>query len=209
MKLDVYDIKAQKKDKVELKLPKIDLTDYELAVALRVYETNQHQGTRQAKTRGEIAFSNRKPWRQKGTGRARAGSKSSPIWVKGAVAHGPRPYTKRLHLNKQQKRRVFNYLLAQVLNDKKVIVLDTDSIADSVKTRTAKDFVKQVGLLPFKTFYVADITDEQSVMMFRNLRNITIRRADLLSPRDLFKGYNMIITLSAFNVLKSRVLSND
>jgi len=209
MKLDVYNVKGEKIERIEFDIPMIKLSDFELAQALRVYETNIHQGTKKAKTRGEVAVSKRKPWRQKGTGHARSGTKSSPIWVGGGVAHGPRPYQVRLTLNKKQKSRVFAYLLGKSLQQNKSVVLKVAELKKPIKTSEAKVFLKKVNLLPFKTFYVADINDNVSILGFRNLKNILVRRAQLLNPRDLFRNYNLVITDKALDILRSRIKHND
>ncbi len=209
MQIDLYNIKAEKINSIEINIPEVKLSDFELAQALRVYEANIHQGTRKAKTRGEVIASKRKPWRQKGTGHARSGTKSSPIWVGGGVAHGPRPYQVRLSLNKKQKNRVFIYLLGKALRQNMSVALNVDDLKKPIKTIDAKKFLQKVKLLPFKLFYIADINDSISVLGFRNLKNVLVRRAELLNPRDLFRNYNFVITNKALEILKSRIVQND
>ncbi len=203
MKVEVYNKKGEKIEALTVKLPEVSITPEELSQVLRAYIFNLHQGTKKAKTRGEVAHSDRKPWRQKGTGRARAGSKNSPIWVGGGVAHGPRPYTKRLKVNKKQKRKVFAYMLAEYFKQGKVVVLDLQS--ETIKTRDAFNFLKKLAWHPYPVYTVVDFAEEDIAKSFRNLEKVKIRRAQLLSPFDLYKKTYLIVSKKAFEILNKRL----
>jgi len=95
-----------------------------VAHAIRVLFQNWRQGTVGCKSRGEVAFSNKKPWRQKGTGRARVSSLRSPLWRKGGIIFGPQPRVRELSLNTKQKRLAFNNLLFSMLDKEAVYCLD-------------------------------------------------------------------------------------
>ncbi len=127
MKLDVLDITGKKKDKITL--PKeifgVKINPHLLAQAVRVYLSNQRQAHPKTKTRGEVKTSHRKIWRQKGTGRARHGSKNAPIFVGGAISHGPRGnqnYKKKMP-KKMRRLALFNALTSK-LKAKEIILVD-------------------------------------------------------------------------------------
>ena len=102
------------------------------ARAIRVLRQNWRQGTVGCKTRAELAFSNRKPWKQKGTGRARAGSLRSPLWRKGGVIFGPQPRTRTLALNSKEMNLVFNNVLSSKLANKSVMCLDFEMFGERI-----------------------------------------------------------------------------
>jgi len=204
MNIVVYDKTGKEVDKITIKLPKIKLSEYELSRALRVYEFALHQGTKKAKTRGEVNRSKRKPWRQKGTGNARAGTRGSPIWVGGGVAHAPQPFQKRLKLNKQEKKRVFAWMLSKKLASGEVKLLRLKK-GEKLTTKETTGLLKTLGVLPFVGFYVTLTEDDGSVLGFRNLPKITVRRAELLSIFDLYKKGFLLVKEDAFDKLKSRL----
>ena len=208
--IPVYNEAGEKLEEVKLNVANIDVGTYEVSRAIRKYEFALHQGTKKAKTRGEVVYSKRKPWRQKGTGRARAGTRGSPIWVGGGVAHGPKPYTRRLKLNKQEKRRVFTYMFTRHVlnNDVFLIQLAEDTIKEpSLKAGVA--ILKNLKLIPFKGYYVTGIEDEASTKLFRNLPKVTVRRAPLLNIFDLYHKRFFLINQRYFDQIKSRLLLED
>ncbi len=205
MKVELVTIKGEKlSEKVNLNVQDIKMTPEEFAQIIRVYVTNLHQGTKKAKTRGEVSYPDTKPFRQKGTGRARAGSKNSPIWTGGGVAHGPRPHTRRLSINKKQKVRALNYMLTKYLEAQKVLVLD-DSDIKNIATKEAYKFLKEVNLHPYKVQLIVAPGDEILTKAFKNLEKVKIRRAHLISPFDLYRESYLLIAKSALNILNKRL----
>lgn len=204
--IPLYNTMGEKVKDVELNLADLKVTPEEVARAIRVYEFALHQGTKKAKTRGEVAYSKRKPWRQKGTGRARAGTRGSPIWVGGGVAHGPKPHTKRLKLNKKEKQRVFTWFFAQHVANAHVIFVD---LKDKVSTKQAVELLSKIGILPFKSFYVTGVKDNETVLGFRNLEKVQVRRSELLSVFDLYHKRYILINYPFFEPIKLRLLLND
>lgn len=209
MEIQIYDINGKKLDTFDFKLPEIKLSDAELSQIIRVYETNLHQGTKSAKTKGEVVYSKRKPWRQKGTGRARAGHKGSPIWVGGGVAHGPKPYTTRLSVNKKQKIRALAYILNELGESGKIFAINPGDLDKPLVTKQGVAFLREIGLLPFKIIFVPSIQEEYAVTGFRNIRNVLVRRAELISPFDLFRNRPLVLTIKSLEVIKSRILRNE
>lgn len=168
----------------------IDLVEKELspttfACAIRVLRQNWRQGTVKCKTRAELAFSNRKPWKQKGTGRARAGSLRSPLWRKGGVIFGPQPRTRVLSLNSKQKNVVFNNILQTKLDGKAIVCLDFDVSGKKPSTRPASQVLKASGLNDKKILLFLSFNDITSIASFRNIPNVQIVSFDQPNAFDL------------------------
>lgn len=148
------------------------------ASAVRVLMQNWRQGTVACKSRGEVSFSNRKPWKQKGTGRARAGSAASPIWRKGGVAFGPQPRVRSLAINKKQRTVVFNNLLLEKLNNKNVFCLDADFAKNQAKTKDAQVVLQGMGMAHKKVLIFLPFEDFLITSAFRNIGNVNISSFD-------------------------------
>lgn len=121
------------------------------AIAVRVLRFSWRQGTVSSKTRSDLAFSNKKPWRQKGTGRARAGSLRSPLWRKGAVLFGPQPRTRTLAIPRQQKRNVMNSLFFSMLNGQRIWCFDLQVDQSKISTKAVMQGFKHKGFDTHKT----------------------------------------------------------
>src|SRR3989344_2069599 len=147
MKIDVLDIKGKKVDEITLKkeIFGIEPNETVLAQYVRVYRTNQRQGTSSTLNRGEVSGGGKKPWKQKGTGRARVGSTRNPIWVHGGVAHGPKPKDWTLKLPKKVKRLALISALSSAVEKKKLTVLDKIEI-ESPKSKLVSEIVKNLDL---------------------------------------------------------------
>ena len=123
--------------------------------SIKNYLANQRQGTQSALTKGEVAYSTIKPWRQKGTGRARAGYKGSPVWYHGGVAFAPKPRDYSYSLNKKVKRLALKSALSAKAQAGEIVVIDGLKM-EEIKTKTFKTFLEKVGvngkaLVMFKT----------------------------------------------------------
>jgi large subunit ribosomal protein L4 len=204
--IKIYNLEGKEVGNVEHIFNDVTVSDDLISQVLRVYETNLHQGTRKAKTRGEVSRPDKKPWRQKGTGRARHGSRNSPIWIGGGVAHGPVPHTRRLTLPKQVKVTAMKYFVdTEVRANNAVIVEDSKS---TVKTKDTETFLKSTGLIHKKVIVVLPNKEENMSNAFRNLKNVKIRRAELLSPWDLYGNKTYVFSDAAYKILVNR-LKND
>jgi large subunit ribosomal protein L4 len=156
------------------------------ALNIRQLLQNWRQGTVGSKTRGEVAFSNRKPWRQKGTGRARAGSLRSPLWRKGGVIFGPQARIRKLSSNAQQRRLVFNNLFFSMLEDKAVRCVDLDINPQGVpKTKIARNILHSMGLDQKKVLLFLSFDDIINFSSFRNIASINILSFDQPNAFDL------------------------
>ena len=136
-KVDVYDIKGKKVSDVELAEAIFGIEPNEAIVhsVLVNYLANQRQGTQSTKTRAEVRGGGRKPWRQKGTGRARQGSIRAPQWVKGGIALGPKPRSYKYTVNKKERRLAIKSLLSSKVLEKELTVVDKLELAE-IKTKT-------------------------------------------------------------------------
>ena len=124
--IDVLDMQGKKVSTLELNdaIFNKEVNEALIHTVIVNYLANQRQGTQSTKTRSEVSGGGRKPWRQKGTGRARHGSTRSPIWVKGGIALGPKPRSYKYKLNKKEKQNAIKMILSAKLADNKIIVLN-------------------------------------------------------------------------------------
>ena len=139
-KVDVYDVEGKKVKTLELKEEVFGLTPNEAVVhsVLVNYLANQRQGTQSTKTRAEVSGGGRKPWRQKGTGRARQGSIRAPHWVGGGIALGPKPRSYNYTVNKKEKRLAIKSLLSSKVLENALTVVDHLELKE-IKTKEIKD----------------------------------------------------------------------
>ena len=165
-------------------------------------QIQQKQGTVSTKTRSEVRGGGRKPWRQKGTGRARAGSNRSPLWKGGGVIFGPKPRTISLKLNK--KERVLS--LQTLLYNKRNIISVVDNLEnmlDTPKTKLFSDFCGKCSIdLSQKTLLIVSEKTECLKLSTRNLKNVELILASNLNTFSLLKAKQIILTPLAVNVIK-------
>ena len=157
---------------------------------------NQRQGTAKVKGRGEVSGGGRKPWRQKGTGRARSGSNTSPLWPGGGRAFGPEPRDYRTELPRKQRRAALTAALSQKAADQAVSVIE--SIAcEAPKTSQVAALLKTMGLYDQRTLLVLGEADENVVKSCRNLRNLRTRLAHQINPYELLDCDQLVLTAGA------------
>ena len=138
----------------------------------RVLSLNSRQGTNGCKTRAEVSYSTKKPWKQKGTGRARAGSARSPLWRGGGVVFGPTPTTRELKSNKKQRRAILRSLLLNSLEGKSVLTLNWNLKADKPSTAQAHKVLKECELLNKKVNLFVASDDFLTQASFANIPNV-------------------------------------
>lgn len=202
-KITAYSIEGKKLDEIEYSYFGDTISNATINQVIRVYENNKHQGTKSTKTRGDVAHPDKKPWKQKGTGRARHGSKNSPIWVGGGVTFGPQPNQRRLSVPDKLKKKAMRFLLDSEINNDNFIVLNSEKGLS--KTKQAVDFMKSTGLISKKTTLIVLDKDETVATPFRNVKNITIRRHNLVCPLDLYGNRKYVITADALDALIKRL----
>ena len=194
-KVDVYNIEGKKVSDVELNEAVFGIEPNETIVhsVLVNYLANQRQGTQSTKTRAEVRGGGRKPWRQKGTGRARQGSIRAPQWVKGGIALGPKPRSYKYTVNKKERRLAIKSLLSSKVLEKELTVVDKLELAE-IKTKT---MVKALADLKVegKTLIVLPENNKNVLMSARNIEGVKTITLNNINVFDLLKYNNLVLPL--------------
>jgi large subunit ribosomal protein L4 len=169
---------------------------------VRAMLMNLRQGTVSAKTRGEVSGGGKKPWRQKGTGRARAGSTRSPLWVGGGVIFGPKPRDYEIKMNKKERKAAFEEALAQKISNEQIIVLDELKF-DKPKTKEAYGIVKKLNLK--KALFVLDKGMENAYLSLRNIKGVEVKNVDTVNTYDILRFPNIVVPKSVVEKLNRRI----
>ena len=205
MKLKVKDIAGKDQGELEVKFQLIEAGKGSQAVhdTVVAYQAAQRMGTAHTKTMGEVAGSGKKPWRQKGTGRARAGSFASPLWRGGGVVFGPKPRDFGKKVNARTRQLALRKALSERLKAGDVLVV-SDLKLDSPKT---KDFVGVLSALELKgsALFVAQETDRNLTLATRNVPNVTLTTSDSLNTYDVLRPDKLVFTKGAFEKIEARL----
>ena len=195
-KVPVVNIDGKKVDDIELSEDIFGIEPNADVVHMAVvqYLANRRQGTQSAKTRAEVRGGGRKPWRQKGTGRARQGSIRSPQWKGGGVVFAPKPRDYSFKLNKKVKRLALKSVLSQKVLDEKFVVLDTIAFPE-IKT---KQMVKVLDNLKLtKALVVMEGESRNVVLSTRNLPGVKTASASTINVYDILKFDAFVVTKEA------------
>ncbi|MCC8048693.1 MAG: 50S ribosomal protein L4 [Oscillospiraceae bacterium] len=171
-----------------------------LHAAVKNYLANQRQGTQSALTKGEVSYSTKKPWRQKGTGRARAGYKGSPVWTHGGVAFAPKPRDYSYRLNKKVKRLALKSALSAKAQESGIIVIDGLKM-DEPKTKTIKTLLDKVGATG-KTLVVTGEGSEAVVKSARNIPGVYTAAATLINPYVVLNNACIVVDKAALEKIE-------
>ena len=194
-KVDVYDIKGKKVSDVELAESVFGIEPNEAIVhsVLVNYLANQRQGTQSTKTRAEVRGGGKKPWRQKGTGRARQGSIRAPQWIKGGIALGPKPRSYSYTVNKKERRLALKSILSSKVTENELTVVDKLEVKE-IKTKT---MVKALADLKVegKTLIVLPENNQNVFMSARNIEGVKTIALNNINVFDLLKYTNLILPL--------------
>ena len=163
--------------------------------AVRAYLMNQRQGTQSTLTRTEVSGGGKKPWRQKGTGRARQGSTRAPQWTHGGVALGPKPRTYRIELTKKTKKIAMRSALSSKVAAGELIVLDAIT-ANEYKTKTMVQMLSAVGAQG-KTLVVLDSVDEKVIKSFANIPGNKTAQVHTINVYDILNCKNLVVVKAA------------
>jgi len=205
MKLTIQDIKGKSQGELEVKFALIDNSKGEQAVhdAVTAYRAAQRSGTACTKTVGEVRGSNKKPWRQKGTGRARAGSVRSPLWPGGGVVFGPRPRDFSKKVNRKTKQLALRKALSERLKAGDVVLVD-DLKVTAPKTREMLALLKSLKL-DGTTLIVQATVDRNLTLASRNIADITVTTSDKLNTYDVLRPDKLVFTKSSFEKVEARL----
>ncbi len=171
-----------------------------LHAAVRAYLLNQRQGTQSTLTRSEVSGGGRKPWRQKGTGRARQGSTRSPQWTHGGIALGPKPRSYRTGLNKKQKRVALISALTDKFNNGKIVVVD-DIALDTYKTKTMVNMLSALGAGK-KSLVVLPEVNNFVVKSCANIPGVKTSLYNTINVYDILNADTFVVTVAAVKMLE-------
>ena len=205
MKLTIKDIRGKDQGELEVKFPLIEDGKGTQAVhdVVVAYQAAQRMGTACTKTAGEVAGTNKKPWRQKGTGRARAGSFQSPLWRGGGVVFGPKPRDFAKKVSHNTKQLALRKALSERLKAGDVMLID-DLKLGSQKT---KEFISVLKALELKgsALIVAQAVDKNLTLASRNVPDVALTTSDVLSTYDVLRPDKLVFTRTAFEHIEARL----
>ena len=161
---------------------------------------SERRGTHMTKTRGLVSGTGKKPWRQKGTGRARVGEARNPLWRKGGTVFGPQPRSYDYAVPKKVEKGALRAALAARLRDEAVVVVD-QLAADTVKTKAAVEMLKRLGVTG-KGLLVDVKLDEKLAIAVRNIDGVRSVESGRLTARDLAGGGRIVVTRAALERLQ-------
>jgi large subunit ribosomal protein L4 len=204
MKIAIKNIEGKQQGELEVKFPLIEDGKGTQAVhdVVVAYQAAQRMGTACTKNVGEVSGSNKKPWKQKGTGRARAGSHQSPLWVGGGVVFGPKPRDFSKKVSKSTRSLALRKALSERLKAGDVVLVD-DLKLDSPKTR---DFISLMSTLDLTgTTLIVASADKNLTLASRNVENVTLASSDSLNTYDILRPDKLLFTKSAFEKVEARL----
>ena len=199
--VDVLNISGQKVSTIELNdaIFGIEPNEHVVHMAVVQYLANNRQGTKSTKTRAEVRGGGRKPWRQKGTGRARQGSTRSPQWTGGGVVFAPKPRDFSFKLNKKVKRLALKSVLSSKLTENKLVVLDKLEFPE-IKTKQMVNVLSALNLK--KALFVTDSADKNVIASAKNIPGIKTAMYSTISPYEILKYGTLVATVDAVNKIQ-------
>jgi len=210
IELNVYsqDGKIVGKDRLPQELFDIEPNDVVLYEAVRMYMANKRRGTASTKTRAEVRGGGRKPWRQKHTGRARAGSIRSPIWVGGGIAFGPKPRDYSYTIPEKKRRLALMSALSYKVKEGKILLLDKLDIP-APKTRIFYEMLLSLGWSRGKKYlFLLDKIDDTTYKAGRNIKGVSFKDPSLLNALDVLSQDTLLFTVEGLKKFKKVFLGD-
>lgn len=201
----IYNSKGKEVEKFQLnkEIFSGDVNNAVLYQAVVMYNANQRRGTACTKTRGDVSGGGKKPFRQKGTGRARAGSTRSPLWRHGGTIFGPHPRDFHYALPKKIVRVALLSSINSKLNEEKLIGIDSISIADA-KAKSFMGMVNALKLTGAKLLFIFDDIDDKTLRAARNIESVAMRSYREFNAMDILVSDNVVMTKKALEKLPER-----
>ena len=201
-KVDVYNMQGKKVSDVELSAAVFGIEPNENVVhsALVNYLANQRQGTQSTKTRAEVSGGGRKPWRQKGTGRARQGSIRAPQWIKGGIALGPKPRSYSYRINKKEKQLAIRSLLSAKVLDNELTVVDKLEVKEA-KTKVMAKALTDLKVEGKALIILADRNDNV-LRSSRNIEGVKTIELNTINVFDLLNCNKLVLPLDTVKKLE-------
>ena len=200
--IDVYNIEGKKLKSLDLKEEIFGIEPNEAIVhsVLVNYLANQRQGTQSTKTRAEVRGGGRKPWRQKGTGRARQGSIRAPQWIKGGIALGPKPRSYKYRVNRKERQLAIKSLLSSKVLENNLVVVDKIDFKE-IKTKQMANAMKNLKVEE-KAFVVLAASNENVQKSARNLENVKTGSVNTINVYDLLRYKKLVLTVDTIKKLE-------
>ena len=201
-KIDVYNMEGKKVSEVELneKIFGIEPNENVVHSVVTNYLANQRQGTQSTKTRAEVSGGGKKPWKQKGTGRARQGSTRAPQWIKGGIALGPKPRSYKYRINKKEKRLAIKSVLSSKVLENNLVVVDKFEL-EQIKTKMVANTLTNLKV-EGKTLIMLASKNENVQKSARNIEGVKTSSVNTINVYDLLKYKNLVITLDTVKQLE-------
>ena len=195
-KVDLLNMEGKKVGDIELaeNIFAVEVNEYAMHDVVLNYLANQRQGTQSTKTRSEVSGGGKKPWKQKGTGRARQGSIRAPQWIKGGIALGPKPRSYKYTLNKKVKRLALKSALTTKVQENNIIVLDSLNF-DEIKTKNMAKVLENIKVE--KALVVLAEKNSNVQLSTRNIPNVKAALVNTMNTYDLLKYQTLVITKDA------------
>ena len=196
-KIDVLNMAGAKVSEIELceSIFAIEPNTSAMHIAVVNYLANQRQGTQSTLTRSEVSGGGKKPWRQKGTGRARQGSTRAPQWYHGGIAHGPKPRSYRFEINKKVKRLALKSALSSKVAASEMIVLDEFKL-DAIKTKEVVNVLTAVKAAK-KTLIVLPEKNDVIYRSARNIEGVNVTFVNTLNVYDILNCDSIVVSKDA------------
>ncbi len=205
-KIEVYNQEGKKIRTVDLDEKVFDgkVDKVVLHQAVVTFLANQRKGLAKTKRRGEVRGGGAKPWRQKGTGRARVGSIRSPLWRGGGVTFGPQPRDYSKNMPRRMKIRALKSALNAKLKDGEIMIVDTIEVKEP-KTKLLFEILKKLKLNDIKTVFVTNTISENMKLSSKNLKRFEYEKADNLSSYAALNCKKLLFTFDAFKKTEERI----
>ena len=201
-KTNVFDMSGKLVGEIELSEAVFGIVPNESVVhdVVKNHLANQRQGTQSALTRAEVSGGGRKPWRQKGTGRARQGSTRAPQWTHGGIVFAPKPRDYSYTLNKKTRRLAIKSVLSAKAAEENIVVIDSIKM-DSIKTKDFAKFLAAVGV-EGKALVVTAAPDQNVVKSGRNIPGVNVTFANLINVYDVLNARKLVVDQAALATIE-------
>jgi len=206
LSLPVLNIQGKEVEQIELEKKVFDgkISEALIHQAVVAYLANQRKGLASTKSRGEVSGSNAKPWRQKGTGRARVGSIRSPLWRGGGVTFGPKPRSYYKELPQKMKTMALKSALNAKLRDKEILILSDLNIS-SHKTKDFSNILKSLKLDGVKIRVVVGKLESDLKLATRNIKKVLLAKASDVHTKEVIDCKKLVLTKGALKDMEERV----
>jgi large subunit ribosomal protein L4 len=204
--IPLFDSNGKKIDTVELDKNVFngDINKVLLYQSITMYRANQRRGTASTKTRADVRGGGKKPWKQKGTGRARFGSIRNPLWRGGGIAFGPHPRDFRYSLPKKMKRAAFISSLNAKLKNRKILASEEES-ANEPKTKSFVKRFKGINIKKERVLFLVEKIDKNLYLASRNIKKLTLKKINEATAFDVLSNEHIVMTKKAAECLNKRV----